>query len=342
MRVSNIVIAGLFSNWRQTLAFAPTRSFSSCFAISHYEHMRMEDGLVLDMAAGKKKKRRRRKEPATTTSSPLDESAAVVPVNEVEQEESDGAVAAASDGDGPSFKFNAADAAALGITDAEDEDDIPPTFAEAMAPSKSNEPLPKFSELGVSSKLGAIELPDIRDARKSKKADEDGDEEDEGFLPKVKRSDIEGVKKLLEVEPNADGDSQYFEKEEYGTISALLGEGAKSFLGIPPGPLQIGHFIGFLGISLCAFVSYPGFPLTNFPTPIRDALQGGLGTIILVNAVLAGFSVFKANERGQPVALWAIKTLGVGGLAFDQLTQLPTLEQIEEMKSRKGKRAIRR
>jgi len=80
---------------------------------------------------------------------------------------------------------------------------------------------------------------------------------------------------LLEVEPNADGDSQYFEKEEYGTISALLGEGAKSFLGIPPGPLQIGHFIGFLGISLCAFVSYPGFPLTNLPTPIRDALQGG-------------------------------------------------------------------
>ena len=192
MRVSNIIIAGLFSNWQQTLAFAPTRS--SCFAKSHTEHMRMEDGLVLDMAAGKKKKRRRRKQPATTTSSPLDESAAVVPVSEVEQEESDGA----SDGGGPSFKFNAADAAALGITDAEDEDDIPPTFAEAMAPSKSNEPLPKFSELGGSSKLGAIELPDIRDARKSKKAGEDGDdEEDEGFLPKVKRSDIEGVKKVV-------------------------------------------------------------------------------------------------------------------------------------------------
>jgi len=193
MRVSNIVIAGLFSNWRQTLAFAPTRSCSSCFGMSNNENMRMEDGLVLDMATGKKKKRRRRKQPAATTSSPLDESAAVVPVNEVEQEESDAAV---SDG-GPSFQFNAADAAALGITDAEDEDDIPPTFAEAMAPSKSSEPLPKFSELGGSSKLGAIELPDIRDARKSKNADDDGyDEEDESFLPKVKRSDIEGVKKV--------------------------------------------------------------------------------------------------------------------------------------------------
>jgi hypothetical protein len=63
--------------------------------------------------------------------------------------------------------------------------------------------------------------------------------------------------------------------EKYGTISALLGEGAKDFLGIPPGPLQVGHFIGALGIVLCAFVEYPGFPLTNLPTPLRGALQGG-------------------------------------------------------------------
>lgn len=58
-------------------------------------------------------------------------------------------------------------------------------------------------------------------------------------------------------------------------MSALLAEGAKPFLGIPPGPLQVGHFIGSLGIILCAFVEYPGFPLTNLPTPLRDALQGG-------------------------------------------------------------------
>jgi hypothetical protein len=80
---------------------------------------------------------------------------------------------------------------------------------------------------------------------------------------------------LLEEQPYADADDSYFEDEEYGTVSALLAEGAKPFLGIPPGPLQVGHFIGALGIILCAFVEYPGFPLTNLPTPIRDALQGG-------------------------------------------------------------------
>ena len=51
----------------------------------------------------------------------------------------------------------------------------------------------------------------------------------------------------------------------------------------------------------------------------------GLGTIYLINAVLAGISIFKAQERDQPPALWAAKTFSVGGLAFDQLTQLKNL-----------------
>ena len=80
---------------------------------------------------------------------------------------------------------------------------------------------------------------------------------------------------LLEEEPFADANDDFFEEEAYGTVSALLAEGARPFLGIPPGPLQVGHFIGSLGIILCAFVEYPGFPLTNLPTPLRDALQGG-------------------------------------------------------------------
>ena len=61
----------------------------------------------------------------------------------------------------------------------------------------------------------------------------------------------------------------------------------------------------------------------------------------LINVVLAVLSAFKAMERGQPVALWVTKTLSVGGLAYDQLTQLPTLEQIEEAKAVKGKRALK-
>ena len=90
-----------------------------------------------------------------------------------------------------------------------------------------------------------------------------------------------------------------------------------------------------------AFVEYPGFPLTNLPTPLRECLQGGLGTVYAINTVLAIVAAFKAPERGQPVPLWVVKTFSVGGLAYDQLTQLPTLEEIERVKSVKGKRALK-
>jgi len=145
---------------------------------------------------------------------------------------------------------------------------------------------------------------------------------------------------LLEQQPFADADDSFFEEEEYGTVSALLGEGAMPFLGIPTGPLQVAHFIGSLVIMLMAFVEYPGFPLTNLPTPLRECLQGGLASVFAINAVLAVLATFRAGERGQPALLWAPKTFAVGGLAYDQLTQLPTLEQIEKRKSVKGKRAL--
>lgn len=67
----------------------------------------------------------------------------------------------------------------------------------------------------------------------------------------------------------------------------------------------------------------------------------GLATVYAINIVLAVLAVFKAGERGQPAALWVAKTFSVGGLAFDQLTQLPTLEEIEKAKARKGKRALK-
>ena len=64
-------------------------------------------------------------------------------------------------------------------------------------------------------------------------------------------------------------------------------------------------------------------------------------TVYSINTVLAIFAAFKAGERGQPAGLWIAKTLTVGGIAFDQLTQLPTSEQIEQAKARKGKRALK-
>jgi hypothetical protein len=80
---------------------------------------------------------------------------------------------------------------------------------------------------------------------------------------------------LLEQQPFADADDSYFEEEEYGTVSALLGERAKPFLAIPFGPLQVGHFIGSLVFVLMAFIEYPGFPLTSLPSSVRGCFQGG-------------------------------------------------------------------
>ena len=70
-------------------------------------------------------------------------------------------------------------------------------------------------------------------------------------------------------------------------------------------------------------------------------MHTGLGTIYGINAILAVVAAFKAGERGQPAQLWIAKVFTVGGLAFDQLTQLPTLEQVEAAKARKGKRALK-
>lgn len=92
--------------------------------------------------------------------------------------------------------------------------------------------------------------------------------------------------KLLEAQPFADADDSFFVEEEYGTVSALLGEGAEKFLGIPSGPLQVSHFIGALVIVLMAFVEYPGFPLTNLPTPLRGGLQGGMNTNLSIQVLL--------------------------------------------------------
>ena len=58
-------------------------------------------------------------------------------------------------------------------------------------------------------------------------------------------------------------------------MSALLSEKTQPFLGIPAGPIQVGHFIGAMGVVLMAFIEYPGFPLTNLPTPLRACFQSG-------------------------------------------------------------------
>jgi hypothetical protein len=190
-----------------------------------------------------------------------------------------------------------------------------------------------------------IPLPDIREAKARKQARiieqqelEAMKEENEKGSGKIKRSDKQAFLKLLEQQPFADADDSLFEPEAYDTVSALLGERAKPpLLGIPVGPLQVGHFVGALGVALMAFVEYPGFPLTSLPTPVRDALQGSLAGVYGINCLLAVLAFMQAQERGQSGPLWALKTLSVGGLALDQLRQLPTLEQQEKAKGSRSR-----
>jgi len=192
----------------------------------------------------------------------------------------------------------------------------------------------------VSSREKALDLPNIRDAmaQKRQRKKEEAFEAERMERRRISRSDKDAMARLLEMDPLADDDKRNFEEEEYTTVSALLAEGAKPFLGITSGQLQVGHFILSLGIILMAYVEYPGFPLTNLPTPLRECLQSGLGTVYVVNTVLAILAVFKAMERDQPPALWAAKSFSVGGLAFDQLTQLPTKEEMRRMNEVKGSR----
>ena len=78
------------------------------------------------------------------------------------------------------------------------------------------------------------------------------------------------------------------------------------------------------------------------PCSVSHISRPGLLTIYSINIVLAVVAVFRAGERGQPKGLWVAKTMSVGGLALDQLTQLPTLEQTEQAKNRKGARALKK
>ena len=75
-----------------------------------------------------------------------------------------------------------------------------------------------------------------------------------------------------------------------------------------------------------SFVEYPGFPLTDLPTAVRETLKSGVSVVLLVNFLLALSTKFLVDSRGQSFILFFSKTLVVGGLAFDQLLQLPKIK----------------
>jgi hypothetical protein len=107
---------------------------------------------------------------------------------------------------------------------------------------------------------------------------------------------------------------------EYDMAAALIGTGRPNKQGIYVLPyLQSGHILLLLVVLLCAFVYYPGFPLTELDDEIREWLKRGLGLTYLVNAVLAGFAYRAAKLRSQPPLFWAAKTALLGGLSFQEL-----------------------
>ena len=188
------------------------------------------------------------------------------------------------------------------------------------------------ANLVVEESQDAIPLPDIANVLQQKQQQEQQKLQEEQQAAsqkqkKIQRSDAKAFRDLLERQPFADADESFFEPEAYGTVSALLGEGSAVFLGIfPSGPLQVGHAIGALTLLLMATVQYPGFPLTNLPSEWRQALQLGLATTYTINVVLALYFVLltqQAAQRGQSSAVWMSKIIAVGGLALDQLLQLP-------------------
>ena len=140
--------------------------------------------------------------------------------------------------------------------------------------------------------------------------------------PRIKRKDLKELRDLLELDPSADMLPETF-AEDYDMTSMLLGEAGRDFLGIGQAYLQSGHLILVLTCILCAFVDYPGNPLTQFPNEIRDFLKTGLFVTYTINAVLAVLAVFRAAEKRLPVPFWTAKTFLLGGLAFDELNRSP-------------------
>ncbi|GMH62531.1 hypothetical protein TrRE_jg5526 [Triparma retinervis] len=195
---------------------------------------------------------------------------------------------------------------------------------------------------------GAIELPDIKKSAQKRKSsggkvrdkEESSESSSEDDTPSrfssVSRSDPAGLKLLLESDPTGFDPSPArapgkktgdLNSEDYSVISLALGEGGRSFFGVPFAALQVGHGILSLILLLISTVDYPGFPLTSLPPIVRHAVGTSMLATYGVNLMLAAYVVLAEvpsrvgqEDKGN---LWGIKTIAVGGLALDQIRQIP-------------------
>jgi hypothetical protein len=124
----------------------------------------------------------------------------------------------------------------------------------------------------------------------------------------LKRQQEEKEAALKELEPI----------DEYDLSSGILGEG-RPVMGIGLPYLQSCHTVVLLVSLLCAFIEFPGFPLTNLPYEYREFLKTGLVVIYFINGVLAFDSIKQAKKRDQSVFFWALKCFVLGALAHNEL-----------------------
>ncbi|EME30657.1 uncharacterized protein Gasu_21150 [Galdieria sulphuraria] len=125
----------------------------------------------------------------------------------------------------------------------------------------------------------------------------------------------------LEKDPNY-GLKRIDEDDSYDWAAALIGRGRankKGFFLLPY--LQSGHIVCLVVVLLCTFVYYPGFYLTELPESTREVLRKSLAIVFSVNGILAGYAGWEAKRRNQPIVLWIIKCMLLGGLALNELQQ---------------------
>jgi hypothetical protein len=106
--------------------------------------------------------------------------------------------------------------------------------------------------------------------------------------------------------------------DDYDLSAGILGEG-RPVMGIGLPYLQSCHTVVLLVALLCAFVEFPGFPLTNLPYEYREFLKQGFVVIYLINGALAFDSIKQAKKRDQSVFFWALKCFVLGALAHNEL-----------------------
>uniref|UniRef100_A0A7S2V0V8 Uncharacterized protein n=1 Tax=Fibrocapsa japonica TaxID=94617 RepID=A0A7S2V0V8_9STRA len=168
---------------------------------------------------------------------------------------------------------------------------------------------------------GVFSLPDLKDvSARPKKQEAPEPVQAPAKRARLTRSDVEEFRRMTEIEPGFD--PSMFDDDKYDLANAVLGTYARPMFGaIDQGYLQAGHTVLLAVVLLCANIEYPGNPLTELPTEIRDFLKTGLVVNYAINAVLAVFSIFKARNLSQPPQFWFGKTLLLGGLAYNELTQ---------------------